>query len=229
MVNLMKLEMRRVNIRNVWISFLSINAGIIGILLLFEIDPEITKEFYTSYDDVFFFLELMVAAAFVIYASVLLSQLIVEEFRDKTVSVLFMYPVNRKKLLFAKLMVVSMLTFLFIVSSGIIVFTGFYWINQINSYILEPLSSQFLREKIIHLIVMAIACAGMSLIPLAFGMIKYSVQATITSSILIIAILSSSVGNGTNLFSFIGVPIFLGMIGFMIAAMVISKSVRKDF
>lgn len=147
MVNLMKLEMRRVNIRNVWISFLSINAGIIGILLLFEIDPEITKEFYTSYDDVFFFLELMVAAAFVIYASVLLSQLIVEEFRDKTVSVLFMYPVNRKKLLFAKLMVVSMLTFLFIVSSGIIVFTGFYWINEINSYILEPLSSQFLREK----------------------------------------------------------------------------------
>ncbi|AVR00267.1 hypothetical protein OBCHQ24_15040 [Oceanobacillus iheyensis] len=75
------------------------------------------------------------------------------------------------------------------------------------------------------------ACAGMSLIPLFFGMIKYSVPATITSSILIIAILSSSFqsGIGSNLFSYTIIPIMLGVIGFVVANLVISRVVKRDF
>lgn len=70
----------------------------------------------------------------------------------------------------------------------------------------------------------------MALIPVFFGMMKYSVPATITSSILIIAILSSSInGNGTNLFSFTAVPVALGIFGFIIAYLVVSKAVKKDF
>ncbi|RIU90567.1 hypothetical protein D1864_13590 [Oceanobacillus picturae] len=71
----------------------------------------------------------------------------------------------------------------------------------------------------------------MSLIPLFFGMIKYSVPATITSSILIIAILSSPFdsGIGSNLFSYAIIPIMLGIIDFGVASLVISRVVKRGF
>ncbi|UJF26895.1 hypothetical protein [Planococcus sp. 107-1] len=85
-------------------------------------------------------------------------------------------------------------------------------------------------DYLIHLVVLAIACAGMSLIPLFFGMMKYSVPATITSSILIVALLSSSVDTiGTNLLSFTAVPILLGVFGFIAANLVVGRAVQKDF
>ncbi|MCG3418247.1 ABC transporter permease [Oceanobacillus jordanicus] len=231
MLNLIKLEIRRMNSGSVLLNFMLINVGIIGILLLLGLDSEAATEFLASPEDVMRLIELLVVAAFVINASVLLSNLIIEEFKNKTILVLFMYPINRKKLLLAKVLVISMLTFLFVIMSEIIVFSSFSAINNMYAPITVPLPTDLLADKIIHLIVTAVACAGMSLIPLFFGMIKYSVPATITSSILIIAILSSSFesGIGANLFSYTIIPIMLGIIGFVVANLVISRVVKRDF
>ncbi|WP_376846860.1 hypothetical protein [Camelliibacillus cellulosilyticus] len=67
----------------------------------------------------------------------------------------------------------------------------------------------------------------MALIPLLFGMVKKSVSATIVSSILIVALLSSNTG-GQNLASYIAVPILFGIAGFLIAYLTIRKAVKLD-
>lgn len=92
------------------------------------------------------------------------------------------------------------------------------------------LPNSLLADYAVHLFVTAIACAGLSLIPLFFGMMKYSVPATVVSSILIVALLSSSVDpSGINLFSFTAVPILLGVFGFFAATLVVGRAVKKDF
>ncbi|MBM7541283.1 ABC transporter permease [Amphibacillus cookii] len=229
MRSLIKLEMRKMNIGSMLLTFLYINAGIIGSFLLFGLDEEATAEFLTSYESVFMLMEIFIVAAFVIYASVLLSHMIIEEFRDKTISVLFMYPINRKKLLVAKVLIISMLTFVFVILSNIIVFGSFAFINSTFHYISEPITQDMLTERAFRTVLIALSSAGMALIPLFFGMRKYSVPATITSSILIIAVIFSSTNSSTNLFSFIAIPISLGIFGFLIAHLVITKAVKADF
>ncbi|WP_112182527.1 MULTISPECIES: ABC transporter permease [Paraliobacillus] len=228
MRSLIKLEMRKMNSGSMILTFLYINAGIIGLFLLFGLDEEATAEFLTSYESVFMLIEIFIVAAFVIYASVLLSHMIIEEFRDKTISVLFMYPIDRKKLLIAKVLIISMVTFVFVILSNIIVFGSFTLLNSTFHYISGPITQDMLTEKALRTILIAISSAGMSLIPLFFGMRKYSVPATITSSILIIAVIFSSTNN-SNLFSFIAIPISLGIVGFLIAYLVINKAVKADF
>lgn len=229
MRNLIKLEMRKMNSGSMLLAFLCINAGIIGIFLLFGLVEDARAELLTNYESVFMLMEMFIVAAFVIYASVLLSHMIIEEFRDKTISVLFMYPIDRKKILVAKVLIISMVTFVFVILSNIIVFGSFTFLNSIFHYISGPITQDMLTERATRTVLIAISSAGMSLIPLFFGMRKYSVPATITSSILIIAVIFSSTNSNTNLFSFIAIPISLGIIGFLIAYLVITKAVKADF
>lgn len=230
MLNLIKLELKRMNLTSVALSFVFINLAILGILMLLGLEPEAAQEFLASGQDIRMLIELLVVAAFVIYASVLLSNTIIEEFKNKTISVLFMYPISRKKLLLAKLIIISMLTFFFIIVSILIVYYSFSFLNGFYTVTPVDLPGALPTDYLIHLVVLAIACAGMSLIPLFFGMMKYSVPATITSSILIVALLSSSVDTiGTNLLSFTAVPVLLGVFGFIAANLVVGRAVQKDF
>ncbi|MGG1592453.1 ABC transporter permease [Terribacillus saccharophilus] len=230
MLNLMRLEMKRMNFLTIGVTFLLINAGILGILLLLGVDTEITAESIASADEIMMFIEIMAVAGFVIYASVLLSNMIIEEFKSKTITVLFTTPVIRKQLLMAKVIVISLLTFVLFLVSVYLLSTIFSLLNNVYDILWFSFPLNLLWENTVHLLVTGVAVAGMALIPLLFGMIKYSVPATITSSILIIAILSSSINSdGTNLFSFTAVPVALGIVGFIIAYLVISKAVKKDF
>ncbi|GAE94934.1 bacitracin transport permease protein BCRB [Gracilibacillus boraciitolerans JCM 21714] len=228
MHSLIKLEIQKMNIVSLLLTFIYINAGIIGLFLLLGLDKDATAELLVNYESVFMLMEIFIVAAFVIYASVLLSHMIIEEFRDKTISVLFMYPINRTKLLVAKVLIVSIVTFFFIIFSHILVFSSFAFINSMVHYISDPLTLEMLTERALRIFLIALSSAGMALIPLFFGMRKYSVPATITSSILIIAVIFSSIDSTTNLYSFIAIPIFLGIIGFLIAYLVITKSVKAD-
>lgn len=230
MLNLIKLELKRMNLKNVALSFVLINVAIIGMLMLLGIEPEAASEFLASPDDIRILIELFAIAAFVIYASVLLSQLIIEEFKNKTISFLFLYPISRKKLLMAKLIIVSVLTFFFVIASVLIAYYSFSAFNSVYAFTAVKLGGTLSLNYIVHLVVLAIACAGLSLIPLFFGMRKYSVPATIISAIAIVALLSSSVDmNDTNLFSITAVPVFLGVLGFIVANLVVGRAVKKDF
>lgn len=230
MLNLMRLEMKRMNFLTIGVTFLLINAGILGILLLLGVDKDITAESIASADEIMMFIEIMAVAGFVIYASVLLSNMVIEEFKSKTITVLFTTPVSRKQLLMAKVIVISLLTFVLFLVSVYLLSTIFSLLNNVYGILWFSFPLNLLWENTVHLLVTGVAVAGMALIPLLFGMIKYSVPATITSSILIIAILSSSINSdGANLFSFTAVPVALGFVGFIIAYLVISKAVKKDF
>ncbi len=73
----------------------------------------------------------------------------------------------------------------------------------------------------------AISTAGISLIPLLFGMNRKSAPTTIVSSILIASILNSTNGDFT-LFSIIAVPLSLGLFGIFIGYYSIRNIEKKD-
>ena len=73
----------------------------------------------------------------------------------------------------------------------------------------------------------AIAASGIALIPLYFGMRKYSIPTTIISSIIIVSVTSSNSGNFT-LNDIIIIPITLAIVGLGIAYLAIRNIERVD-
>ena len=72
---------------------------------------------FINYPESFLVIDTFVRGTFIIFAATLISELIISEFKDKTITVLFMYPISRKKLMAAKLLVIMLFTFFAIVIS----------------------------------------------------------------------------------------------------------------
>ncbi|SFJ28145.1 MULTISPECIES: ABC transporter permease [unclassified Bacillus (in: firmicutes)] len=223
MLNLMRLELMKFKLWPVMKgSFIAILV-ISGVIALAMLDGE-----FKSYDEVFRYIDVFVKATFMIFGASLIAKFIIQEFTEKTMTVMFMYPINRKKMMIAKLFIIMIFTFLSIVISDIVIFSLLYVVNVYYSVITEPLTMTILLQNASKLLMNAIAATGISLIPLYFGMKKYSVRTTIVSAVIIMSLLTSSLGGHYSLYDIILIPIILACVGLVVAYMTVRKIEQVD-
>ncbi|MCM3765069.1 ABC transporter permease [Neobacillus niacini] len=171
---------------------------------------------YENYEMAFGVIGSIIRPVFIIFAAVLISKLIIDEYRSNSISLMFTYPINRKKIIIAKLAIVASFTFLTIVLSNLLIGSVFYLVDSYLHFVPEALTGKVLTDSLITMTLEAIASAGMALIPLYFGMRKKSTVAPIVSAIVMVSLINSTV-NGVNLVTFIVIPIALAIIGCAIA------------
>ncbi|MFS1516200.1 ABC transporter permease [Bacillus sp. SCS-151] len=225
MLNLMKLELKKHNFKGIMRGVIIAN---ISITLFFAMIYYIEKDnFIPDYNELFLIIDTFVRITFVIFAAVLIAKLIIDEYKNKTISVLFTYPINRKKLIFSKLIMISGFTFFTILLSNIIIATIFIILESYNHYIPDILTTDLIVNQFSRMALQAVAASGICLIPLYFGMKKKSVPATIVSSIIIISILNSNNG-GFSLSSIIIIPLALCAIGVGVAYVSIRNIENED-
>lgn len=181
-----------------------------------------------GYNDLFSLMNVACTVTFIIFASVLLSKLVIDEFKNKTITVLFMYPIHRKKVLTAKLIIVVAFTFIFSLLAKIIIVFGFSFINQYTHFIQEDLTFEMLRNYFFMGITNSLTASCISLVPLYFGMRKYSTPATIVSAIIISSLLNSQFGTDFTLSSIIYFPLVLSLLGVLIAYISIRNIETRD-
>ena len=182
---------------------------------------------FVSYETAFTDFGSLIRAAFTIFASVLIARLFIEEYKSNSITLMFMYPIKRKKIMIAKLLIVACFTFLTIFLSNILIGSAFYLADSYFHFVPKTLTFEVLRDGLISMTLGAIASAGMALIPLFFGMWKKSVPATIISAIILVS-LASSTSNDVTVFSFIAIPISLAVIGCLIAYFSIRNIEKMD-
>ncbi|MGG0260518.1 ABC transporter permease [Bacillus mycoides] len=189
MLRLMKLELRKFKLG--WYVKRAVIANIVILALLIFVsivaqiegdpkirDPQIILSMASA----------LVRATFIIFGGVLIAKLIIDEYKSKTILLMFSYPINRKKMMASKLAVTATLTFITVILSNILVVGIFFGIDSYFSILPNSFTVDQLIQEGINLIPLAIATAGISLIPLYFGMRKRSVPATIVSSIIVVLI-----------------------------------------
>ncbi|WP_078578690.1 ABC transporter permease [Salipaludibacillus agaradhaerens] len=174
------------------------------------------EEYFINFEMMFMMINTMVRGTFIIFSGVLIAKLIIDEYKKKTMQLLFMYPQKRHKFILAKLLIVSLFTFLSVVLSNFIVSAAFYGINSIAHLITDQLTLEIILEQAITVLFSAVSLAGIGLIPLYFGMIKKSVSVTIVSAILLFSVIGSNFA-GFSLFNVVAIPVTLSAIGFIIA------------
>jgi len=217
MVKLMRLEMKKMNISRYLWSVLIANVCITGLLVIIPFaEQNESVNFVMQLSEMNILIGSIVRATFVIFAAVLIAKLIIEEYRDRTITVLFTYPISRKKLMAAKLTLIGFLTFITIVFSNVFVLAIFHIINQFVQIFPDTMTGALWVEELSRVVSFGLATAGTSLVPLYFGMRKKSVPATIISSIIIVAVISQH-NDLYSVATIIYIPSVLAVIGIAIA------------
>ncbi|WP_242238186.1 ABC transporter permease [Bacillus cereus group sp. BfR-BA-01316] len=189
MLRLMKLEMKKFKlgwyVKGAIIANIAILALLIFVSIVSQIegDPEIRDP-----QAILLMASALVRATFIIFGGVLIAKLIIDEYKNKTILLMFSYPINRKKMMISKLAITAIVTFITVILSNVLVVGLFFGIDSYFSILPNSFTVDQLIQEGVNLVPLAITTAGISLIPLYFGMRKHSVPTTIVSSIIVVLI-----------------------------------------
>ncbi|MCY7911674.1 ABC transporter permease [Bacillus haynesii] len=230
MLNLIKLEFKKTKLGWYYKGAVIANLCILGLLCLIGSEEKNLTQGQMSMADaasMLQFIGIFVRSVFIVFAGVLIAKLVIGEYKNRTITVMFTYPVSRKKLIAAKLLLIGGLTFLTMIVSELIVAFIFSQLNNVYPFSPEKLTMQAIGNEIGSMLIYAASSTGLSFIPLYFGMRKQSVPATIVSSCILITLISQQ-SPGFSLASIIYIPISLAVIGIVIAFWSIRKIDRED-
>ena len=151
-------------------------------------------------------IELFTSMSYLVFTCVMLSSFIVSVYRNKTMALMFSYPVKRQKVLISQMLAVWIY---FMVSSFPIDF------NMVG------------LSFYIQLIVKSIVIVTMSFIALFIGIAMKSSKATIVSSFLLIFLTQANIGDLT-LADNVVFPVILTVISLLFAFLSIYKAETND-
>lgn len=172
-------------------------------------------------------IELLTSIAFLIFTSVMLSTYIVSAYKNKTMNLMFSYPIKRQKILISQMLAVWIFNFIALVLTKLLIYGCILFSAQfmVSSF---PLDYNMASMSFyIQLILKSISIVTMSFIALFIGMAMKSSKATIVSSFLLIFFTQASVGD----FSFANnaiLPTVLTVLSLVFAFLSISNIETKD-
>ncbi|MBO0451124.1 ABC transporter permease [Candidatus Enterococcus murrayae] len=217
MINLISIEWKKNNFRK-QVIYVLLSILSIGFLTFLFSSDTITD------DSAPVFIDLLVKAFFIIWEGVWISKVIIEEYKSKSVLVLFTTPVRITKVLTAKIILI----FLFSASSMVfaqLFLNGVFWGLSIN---LPMIRYDIGTTDILVYVFSSIMVALFGLLPLAVGMINYSTVATLVTSIILLLVSSNSGMGFDALVSQLSFTIPFGIVGFFSAVITLFMQSRRD-
>ncbi|MED1408995.1 MULTISPECIES: ABC transporter permease [Bacillus] len=172
---------------------------------------------------------LVIRITFTIFSAVILSRLVIDEYKNKTMQLLFMYPLQRKMLMRAKLAIVFSFCFVSMIIATFTISLLIFFMNPMMGLLETPVTMGEIIATVPATFINAFMISGISLIPLFFGMRKKSGPTTITSAVIIAMIINGNVGaDQTSLYNFIVIPIALCLLGIFISYLSYRKVDQVD-
>ncbi|AIQ53425.1 ABC transporter permease [Paenibacillus sp. FSL R7-0331] len=232
MFRLMKIEWKRNNLAGYGIRavicMIIIFGMVAGMALMSNVQEEPMFMDFTAFMSL---ANIFVRITFVVFSGILISRLVIDEYKNKTIQLLFTYPLPRKKMMQAKLMIVFGFCFFGVVISTFFIEVLTVLLNPTVHFFETAASKEDVAATLPSLLIASVMTAGLSLIPLSFGMHKKSTATTITSSVILGILLNSMVSDGSrsvSMFQFIGVPVVFCLLGLAIAYLSYRTIDRKD-
>ena len=186
MAHLLKLELKKFRItRNIVFTLVAILFSVLFMtvsLMDSMTDPEQTKD---TFESMFTVVGLLMSFIFLVYSSVLTARLVIGEYNQGTITIMFFY---RKILIASKLIIIMAYT---AISMAIGYFLcSIYLIAADRSF--DMLEGEFqlsmLQTWIPTAVITIVVCTILSLWPFIIGMIHKSVPITIITSLIVIVL-----------------------------------------
>ncbi|WP_159083072.1 MULTISPECIES: ABC-2 transporter permease [unclassified Lysinibacillus] len=228
MLKLIHLEIKKHKLFNYWLGVLIANISIIALMSMIFIIEKIELNMpFEDFNMMMSMSDTLIRATFLIFSSIIMVKIIIEEYKSNLMSIMFTYPISRKKILLSKLTIVVIFTFTTIMFSSLLMGVGVYLLNPMIHIVPESISGENVVAFLTTSFFGALATAGLSLIPLFFGMRKKSSTATIVSAILLATLTGSSI-DGVSMLQLISMLISLGIIGIIIGYLAVRNIEHVD-
>lgn len=228
LLKLISLEIKKYKLFNYWLGVLIANICIIALLgMIFIIETVESNVPFENFNMVMIMSDTLIRATFLVFSSVIMAKIIINEFKNNVVRTMFTYPISRKKILFSKLFIVVVFTFITIMFSSLLIGVGVYLLNPLIHIVPETISGEMVLAYLKTSFFGALASAGLSLIPLFFGIRKKSPSATIVSAVVLASLTGTNVDE-FSLYQLIAIPISLGLIGILVGYLAVRNIENID-
>ena len=190
-------------------------------------EPDGTLDAAPGMDTISSPIELFTGMAFLIFTSVMLASFIVSAYKNKTMNLMFTYPVKRQKILASQMMAVWIFNFAALVLSKLVIylciFTGSGYLRSSFAIDFDMGSVSFY----IRLLLKSFVIVSMSFIALFAGMALKSSKAAIVTSFLLVFLTQANVGDFTMADNAV-FPLILTAVSFGFALLSIHNVENKD-
>lgn len=172
-------------------------------------------------------IELFTGMAFLVFTGVMLASFIVTAYKNKTMNLMFSYPIRRQKILVSQMLAVWIFNFIALILTKLLIY-GCVLIGSLfmkSAFLLDfnMASASFYVQLILKSIVMV----SMSFIALFIGLAMKSSKATIISSFLLIFLTQANIGDFTLKDNLV-FPVILTGISVVFAVLSVCHAETKD-
>lgn len=232
MLKLIKLEWKKNNIG----KYICKAVVLTALLCLFTFalaflgianDPDGTLDAAPGMDTISSLIELFTDITFLIFTGVMLASFIVSTYKNKTMNLMFTYPVRRQKILASQMLAVWIFSFAALILSKLVIYLCIF---AGSKYMRSSFVVDFDWGSIsfyIQLIGKSFVIVSMSFIALFVGMAMKSSKAVIVTSFLLIFLTQANVGDFTMADNPV-FPLALTAVSFGFAALSIYNVENKD-
>ncbi|MGG2092652.1 ABC transporter permease [Bacillus sp. S13(2024)] len=231
MRELIKLELKKVDLKTYLIATVAITAVLLGLITLLGYvshnEGDVEMQNFTFYKSLIPLGQSMILVAFGVLSSVMYSKIIVEAYNAKQATLLFMYPISRRKMMIAKLVSVYIFVFCAYLLSSLFIFPCLILINSILHFMSDSFVLSYLLNSLIQFSLLA---SSIGVISVGIGFIKKSVPTTILSSVILGSIFCNIVFNLTNsanVANLFNLFLVLILIGAVVSTFFLTNNVKK--
>lgn len=186
MFKLIKIEASKFSVKGELIVFLGITLAIAALTFFISKDAAIPINNTGLYQ----FVEFITTNAFFVFGAVLMSKYFVGEFENKTIQILFSYPINRKKIMIAKIIFVSIIIVMATVMSYLIILLLFYVMAYLTDVSMNFLTIKYIYDSFTGLVLNVVILNIAHTLTLYIGLKYKSSAAIIVASIVLLLILT---------------------------------------
>lgn len=196
MLKLIRLELKRNNMKG-YVAASCISCAVLLMFIYFvsyvaQVENGVHEMQFQNYTNIFRFTGTISLIIFSIMASVMYSRLVIDEYSGKKAALLFSYPVSRKKILLAKLLLVFMFTSLSMLICTVIPYIVYSITESVMPIVVQDTITAEIFIGTLDILVVAIfAVGGIGIAAMRIGFMKKSVPATLIAAFL----LSTTYGN----------------------------------
>ncbi len=190
-------------------------------------DPDGTLDATEGMDIISAPIEMFTSVVFLVFTSVMLSSFIVSAYKNKTMNLMFSYPIKRQKILVSQMTAVWIFNFAAMVVTKLFIYTCVYMgsLRLQSSFRIDFHMGSL--NFYVQLLMKSAVVVSMSFIALFVGMKMKSAKATIIASFILVFLTQANVGDFTLADNFI-FPVVLTTVSFVFAALSVMHAETKD-
>ena len=216
MLNMMKLEVKRNKLNTYLISAAATFLLVLGLTYLFAYVPQFNPDdtdllLFAGYGNVLSLSILICMTVFCVLSAVMYARFIIDEYAGKRATLLFSYPVSRRQVLFAKVLVVFLFNFSAMALCSLLALGIFSVSEQFAPMVNDTMTAATLLAAVRNIIIMAVIAPALGIVAAGIGFIRKSVPTTIISAVIMVSVLGNFMSGALQNIAFSVVLMFISV------------------